>query len=116
MTCREAEPLLHARLDHELDMAGSASIDQHLSECQTCAGQYAALRDLHDEIVAADLAYAPAPAFEQKLASQFLREKKPLFSFWSRPFWSRSWHSAYVMAGAAVGVVILIFSFSMARS
>jgi anti-sigma factor RsiW len=110
MTCREAEPLLHARLDHELDMAGSASIDQHLSECRTCAAQYAALQDLHEEIVAADLAYAPAPALEQKLAAQFLREKRSLFSFWNRP-----WRNAYVMAGAAVGVAILIFSVSIAR-
>ena len=110
MTCREAEPLLHARLDNELDIASSASIDQHLSECRACAAQYAALQDLHEEIVAADLAYAPAPALEQKLAAQFLREKKSLFSIWSRP-----WRSAYVMAGAAVGVAILIFSFSIAR-
>jgi anti-sigma factor RsiW len=111
MTCHEAEPLLHARLDNELDIAGSASIDQHLSECRMCAAQYAALQNLHEEIIAADLAYAPGPALEQKLATQFLREKKSLFSFWSRP-----WRSAYVMAGAAVGVAILIFSFSMART
>ena len=116
MTCREAEPLLHARLDHELDMAGSASIDQHLSECRTCAAQYAALQNLHEEIVAADLAYPPAPALEQKLAAQFLREKKSPLSFWSRPFWSRPWPNAYVMAGAAVGVIILMFSVSMMRS
>lgn len=116
MTCRDAEPLLHARLDSELDMAGSASIDQHFSECRACAAQYAALQNLHEEIVAADLAYPPAPALEQKLAAQFLREKKSLFSFWSRPFWNRPWPSAYVMAGAAVGVAILIFSVSMMRS
>jgi predicted anti-sigma-YlaC factor YlaD len=59
MTCRDAEPLLHARLDSELDMAGSASIDQHLSECRACAAQYEALETLHEEIVAADLAYPP---------------------------------------------------------
>jgi anti-sigma factor RsiW len=111
MTCREAEPLLHARLDHELDMAGSASIDQHLSECRACAAQYAALQSLHEEIVAADLAYAPSRALETTLAAKFLREKKPLFSFWSE-----SWRRVYVMAGAAAGVVILIFSFSMARN
>ena len=37
MTCREAGPLLHARLDNELDMAGAASIDLHLDECRACA-------------------------------------------------------------------------------
>ena len=110
MTCREAEPLLHARLDSELDMASSASIDQHLSECRTCAAEYEALKNLHEEIVAADLAYAPSAALEQKLAAQFLREKKSPFSFWSKP-----WPNAYVIAGAAAGIAILIFSLSIVR-
>src|SRR5579863_5489191 len=121
MTCREAEPLLHAHLDHELDMAGSASIDHHLSECRACAAQYAALENLHEEIVAAELAYAPPPALEQKLAARFLREKKSPFSFWNKPFWSKpfwakAWPNAYLTAGAAAGVAILIFSVSITRS
>jgi anti-sigma factor RsiW len=116
MTCREAEPLLHARLDNELDMAGSAGMDQHLSECRACAAQYAVLQNLHEEIAAADLAYAPTPALEQKLAAQFLREKKSPFSFWSKSLWSKSWRNSYVMAGAAAGVAILIFSVSIART
>ena len=116
MTCREAEPLLHARLDSELDMASSASVDQHLSECRTCAAEYEALKNLHEEIVVADLAYAPSPALEQKLAAQFLREKKSPFSFWSTPFWTKPWRNAYVMAGAAAGIAILMFSVSLTRS
>ena len=111
MTCREAEPLLHARLDNELDMAGSASIDQHLSECRACAAQYAELQNLHEEIVAADLAYAPPPALEQKLAARFLREKTSLFSLWKK-----SWRNTYVLGGAAAGIAILIFSVSIART
>jgi anti-sigma factor RsiW len=109
MTCREAGPLLHARLDNELDMAGSASIDLHLSECRACAAQYAALENLHEEIMAADLAYAPGIALERKLATQFLREKKSPSRFWS---WN--WLNASVMA-AAIGVVVLILSVPMLR-
>ena len=114
MTCREAEPLLHARLDNELDMAGAASIDQHLSECRACAAQYAELQNLHEEIVAADLAYAPPPALEQKLAARFLREKTSLFSSWNKSFSTEPWRNAYVLGGAAAGVAILIFSASIA--
>jgi anti-sigma factor RsiW len=110
MTCREAGPLLHARLDNELDMAGSASIDLHLSECRACAAQYAALERLHEEIAAADLAYAPGIALERKLATQFLREKKSPSRFWS---WN--WLNASVMAAGAIGAVVLIFSVSMLR-
>ena len=110
MTCREAGPLLHARLDNELDMAGSAGIDLHLSECRGCAAQYAALENLCQEIRAADLAYAPGIALERKLAAQFPEEKKSPSRFWS---WN--WLNASVMAAAAIGVVALILSVSMPR-
>jgi len=105
MTCREAGPLLHARLDNELDMAGAASIDVHLSGCRACAAQYAAMERLHEEITAADLACAPGIAFERKLCDQFLGEKKSPSRFWS---WN--WLNASVMTAAAIGVVVLLLS------
>ena len=110
MTCREAGPLLHARLDNELDMAGATSIDLHLSDCHACAAQYAALQSLHDEIAAADLAYAPGAALERRLAAQFLEERKSPFHFWSR-----SWVNAFVWAAAAVVAVALTVSIPMLR-
>lgn len=110
MTCREAGPLLHARLDNELDMASSASIDLHLSECRACAAQYADLENLHEEIAASDLAYGPGIALERKLATQFLGETKSPSRFWS---WN--WLNASVMAAAAIGVVVLILSVPMLR-
>ena len=110
MTCSEAGPLLHARLDNELDMAGSASIDLHLSECRACTAQYAALQKLHDEIAAADLAYAPGAALERKLAARFLEEKKSPFRFWSG-----SWLNASVLSAAAIGLVMLIVSIPVLR-
>jgi len=110
MTCREAGPLLHARLDNELDMAGAASIDLHLSDCRACAAQYAALQNLHDEIAAADLAYVPGAALERNLAGRFLQEKKPPFRFWSA-----SWLNPSVMAAAAIVVAVLIVSIPALR-
>jgi len=103
MTCREAGPLLHARLDNELDMAGSAGIDLHLSECVACTAQYALLQGLHEEIAAADLAYAPGAVLERNLAARFLEEKKSPFHLWNK-----RWLNAFAMAAAAVGVVTLI--------
>jgi anti-sigma factor RsiW len=103
MTCREAEVLLHARLDNELDIANCTSIDHHLAECRACAAQYESLQNLHEEISTAELTYAPSPKLEQKLASRFLLEKKS-----SARFWDGSWLKAYVTATAAAGVIILI--------
>jgi anti-sigma factor RsiW len=110
MTCSEARPLLHARLDNELDMAGSASIDLHLLECRACAAQYAALQNLHDEITAADLTYAPGARLERNLAARFLEEKKSPFRFRSA-----NWLNASVIAAAAIAVVVLIVSIPMLR-
>jgi anti-sigma factor RsiW len=111
MTCAEAGQLLHARLDNELDMAGAASIDLHLSDCRACAAQYAALQNLHQEITAADLAYTPGIALERKLAARFLKEEKSASRFWS---WN--WLNASVMAAAAVAVVAAIVSIPMLRT
>jgi anti-sigma factor RsiW len=111
MTCREAGPLLHARLDNELDMAGSASIDLHLSECRACSAQYAALENLHEEIAAADLSYAPGITLERNLAARFLGEKKS-----PSRLWTGSWLNASVMAAAAIGAIVLIVSIPMLRT
>ena len=109
MTCREAGPLLHARLDNELDMAGSATIDSHLADCRACAAQYAALQNLHEEIVASDLAYAPGVALEERLANRFLEEKKSRVRSWN-------WLNASALATAAVGVIALILAIPMLRT
>jgi anti-sigma factor RsiW len=110
MTCREAGPLLDARLDNELDMASSASVDLHLSDCRACAAQYQALQNLHEEIVAADLAYAPGIAVERKLADRFLREEKPPLRLWN---WN--WLNASVMGAVAIAAVVLIAFIPMLR-
>ncbi len=110
MTCREAGPLLNARLDNELDMAGAASIDLHLSDCRACAAQYAAFENLHQEIIAADLAYTPGIALERKLAARFLQEEKS-----ASRFWSASWLQTSMMAAAAIAVVMAIVSIPMLR-
>jgi anti-sigma factor RsiW len=111
MTCREAGPLLNARLDNELDMAGAASIDLHLSDCRACSAQYAALEKLHEEIAAADLAYTPGIALERKLAVRFLQEEKS-----PSPFWSGGWLKPSLMAAAALAVVAAILSIPMLRT
>jgi anti-sigma factor RsiW len=84
-------------------MAGSASIDLHLDECRACAAQYAALQNLHEEIAAADLSYAPGIALERKLATQFLEEKKSPSRLWS---WN--WLNASVMAAAAIALIVAL--------
>ncbi|HEY3827347.1 MAG TPA: anti-sigma factor [Bryobacteraceae bacterium] len=108
MTCHETEPLLNARLDGELDAAGSLGVDRHLSECRLCAAQYDALRNLHQEIAAADIAYTLPSALELKLGSRF-SEPKTFPGFLS----AKSWRNAF---GLAVAVAVLVVAVPMIRN
>ena len=105
MNCRDAEPLLHARLDDELDVAGAISVDRHLTECRACAAQYAALQNLRKEIAAARPAYALPPKLERKLASRFTSRGTLLARFWTRP-----WQDSVVLIGAVACIAALIIS------
>lgn len=111
MNCRDAEPLLHARLDNELDIAGVITVDRHLSECRPCAAQYAALQNLKQEIADAKPAFALPPKLERKLASRFTSQEAPLACIWSR-----SWASAAAVVGAAACIAALIVVLPMMRS
>jgi anti-sigma factor RsiW len=111
MNCRDAEPLLHARLDNELDVAGSLTVDRHLSECRACAAQYAALQNLREEIAAAELWYTLPSALERKLAARFTSQRAGLASLWSRP-----WRSALAFATVAVCAAVLVISAPMMRN
>jgi anti-sigma factor RsiW len=102
MNCRDAEPLLHARLDDELDVAGVIDIDRHLAECRACAAQYAALQNLRQEIAAAQPVYALPTGLERKLASRFTSRENLFARFWSRP-----WPGALALVGAALCIAAL---------
>lgn len=111
MNCRDAEPLLHARLDEELDVAGTIAVDRHLSECRACAAQYAALQNLKQQIAAAQPAYALPPMLERKLASRFRSRETLLARFWSRP-----WQNTVALAGAAACIAALAILLPMMRT
>jgi len=48
MNCQELERLVHAYLDHELDLMTSLDLEAHLNECGTCRAHHQALRALRD--------------------------------------------------------------------
>ena len=111
MNCRDAEPLLHARLDDELDVAGAINVDRHLSECRACAAQYSALQNLKQEIAAAQPAYALPLKLERKLASRFISQEPLLARLWIRP-----WQSAAALAGALACMAALVILLPMMRT
>jgi anti-sigma factor RsiW len=61
MKCEEAEVLLHALLDHELDAAHARVVETHVTNCKHCTAQLRDYRDMRGAFEAADLRFkAPA--------------------------------------------------------
>ena len=48
MTCEEAEVLLHALIDNELDAVHAREVEAHLAGCPRCAAKLAAFREMRD--------------------------------------------------------------------
>ena len=67
MTCDEAEVLLHALLDGELDAGHAREVEAHVAGCARCAAQLRTFRDMKQAMAAADLRYAAPAALRQRL-------------------------------------------------
>ncbi len=50
MTCDEAEVLVHALIDGELDAGHAREVEDHVATCPRCAKQLAAYRDMSKAI------------------------------------------------------------------
>jgi anti-sigma factor RsiW len=61
MTCDEAEVMLHALVDDELDAGHARDVETHAANCARCAAQLAAYRELHQAMQRNNLRYT-APA------------------------------------------------------
>lgn len=100
MTCAEADPLLNAYFDGELDLAGSLGVERHLSECAACSLLYQNLQRLREDIAAADLDFG-ANANLHRLRSS-IRRRTGL----SRPWLWRAWIPALAAAALVIGVMV----------
>jgi len=67
MTCDEAEILLSALIDGELDAGHMREVEAHVAECPRCAAALAAYRQMNQAIAAADLSYTAPPALRRRI-------------------------------------------------
>ena len=58
MTCDEAETLIHALIDDELDAGHAREVEAHVAQCPRCAASLAAYRQMSQAIASADLRYS----------------------------------------------------------
>jgi anti-sigma factor RsiW len=57
MKCEEAEVLLHALLDDELDAGHARDVEMHVATCKRCAAQLRDYRAMRSALAAADLRF-----------------------------------------------------------
>jgi anti-sigma factor RsiW len=77
MTCDEAEILLHALIDGELDAGHAREVEEHLKACPRCAAELAAYREMSRAIAGADLGFAAPPELRRRIEAALPRSQAP---------------------------------------
>lgn len=101
MNCVEAEPLLSAALDGELDMTASLGVEQHLASCENCRRLYSQLEQLREEIAAANLDWS-AEADMRALRARIERRSGRSWFSWE------GWRTPVFLAAAAAAVLLAV--------
>jgi anti-sigma factor (TIGR02949 family) len=77
MTCDEAEILLHALLDGELDAGHAREVEDHIAGCPRCAAQLEAYREMSKAVAGADLRYAAPSQLRQRIEASLPQRRTP---------------------------------------
>jgi len=67
MTCDEAEILLHALIDGELDAGHAREVEAHIAGCPRCAAELAAFREMSKAIAEAGVHYTAPPGLRRRI-------------------------------------------------
>ncbi len=67
MTCDEAEVMLHALVDDELDAGHARDVELHMAQCPRCAAQLSAYRDLRYAMRSSELRHAAPAALRRSI-------------------------------------------------
>jgi anti-sigma factor RsiW len=67
MTCDEAEILLHALIDGELDAGHARDVENHIATCPRCGSALEAFREMKAAIAAADVHFSAPPHLRRRI-------------------------------------------------
>lgn len=67
MTCDEAEILLHALLDGELDAGHAREVENHVASCPRCAAGLRAFREMRETMAGANLQFVAPPGLRRRI-------------------------------------------------
>jgi anti-sigma factor RsiW len=77
MTCDEAEILLHALIDGELDAGHAREVENHIKDCPRCAAALAAYREMSKAVASADLRFAAPLGLRRRIEASLPQTKVP---------------------------------------
>lgn len=104
MTCDEAEILLHALLDGELDAGHVREVETHIASCPHCATQLQAYRDMRSAMSARDLHFTAPLQLRRRIEAALPTTSAPNRRAVLKGFAMGS----VVSAMAATGIVVLV--------
>jgi anti-sigma factor RsiW len=78
MTCDEAEILLHALIDGELDAGHAREVEDHIAGCPNCTAQLQAYREMSKAIAGADLHFAAPPELRRRIEASLPQTRSPI--------------------------------------
>jgi anti-sigma factor RsiW len=104
MTCDEAEILLHALIDGELDAGHAREVEAHIASCPRCAAQFEAYGEMSKAVAGAGLRYTAPPLLRRRIEASLPQAQMPSRRAVLRGFAMGSAASAI----AATGLVAII--------
>jgi anti-sigma factor RsiW len=104
MTCDEAEILLHALIDGELDAGHAREVEDHIAGCPHCTALLRQYREMSKAFAGADLRYTAPPQLRQRIEAALPQTRAPSRRAVLRGFAMGS----AVSAIAATGLVAIV--------
>jgi anti-sigma factor RsiW len=77
MTCDEAEILLHALIDGELDAGHAREVEAHIATCPACAAQLKAYREMSKAIAGTELRYTAPLSLRRRIDAALPKPQAP---------------------------------------
>jgi len=105
MRCEEAEILLHALIDDELDAGHARAIETHVASCPRCAAQLRDYRDMHGAISRADLSYQAPTNLKRRIDARLPAPARPDRRSLLKGFAAGAGLSSAIAAGVLIAVM-----------
>lgn len=70
MTCEQAQKLIHAYVDGELDLLRNLEIEGHLGECELCRSEHQENSNVHALVQAAAQYFRAPKILKKRIATQ----------------------------------------------